>query len=246
MGETDAVAAAARPLRPRVRCTYCHDGLERGQADVVHCASCLAPHHVECHGGHGRCAAPGCDDPRALVPDPDGRPARAAVAARRKEQPRARLRRALAAVLLLLASLAAWLAWPRDEEVIAPTPRGPVVLTAVAQQVVERERVVLVERIARDVALVARDFRLPVTLAAGERLLVQQGERGYTHVVLEPPAGSGRAPEARLVAEPGDPIDVVTGPRGSTERLRAGPGEAIVLEPAGADGQLRVALERRP
>jgi len=94
------------------------------------------------------------------------------------------------------------------------------------------------------VALVARDFRLPVSLAAGERLMVQLGERGYTHVVLQPPAGSGRAPEARLVAEPGDPIDVVTGPRGGTERLRAGPGEAIVLEPIGDDGAMRVVLQR--
>jgi hypothetical protein len=239
VAETDAVA---RALRPRVRCTYCHDGIERG--DAVHCASCLAPHHAECHGGHGRCAAPGCDDPRALVPDPDGRPARAVIGTGPKEKPRARRWRALAA-LLLLAPLSAWLAWPREEAVAPATvAHAPVVFRAVAQQVVERERVVLVERISRDVALVARDFRLPVTLAAGERLVVQPGARGYTHVVLEPPAGSGRAPEARLVAEPGDPIDVVTGPRGSTERLRAGPGEAIVLEPVGPDGAMRVALER--
>jgi hypothetical protein len=88
---------------------------------------------------------------------------------------------------------------------------------------------------------VARDLRLPVSLAAGERLVVETGPQGYTHVVLE---REGRAPEARLVAEPGDAIDVVAGPPHARERVRAGPGEAIVLERA-SDDTLRVALVKR-
>ncbi|MCO5171136.1 MAG: hypothetical protein M9894_32940, partial [Planctomycetes bacterium] len=80
------------------------------------------------------------------------------------------------------------------------------------------------------VGLVARYCRVRFRRAVGERLVVEAAGDGYTHVVLDP--GRGAAREARFVAEPGDPIEVLAGPG---ERLRAGPGEAIVLEPAGAD-----------
>lgn len=47
-----------------LRCTFCHDALVR--PDAAYCASCLAPHHADCFGAHGRCAAPGCAE-RASV-----------------------------------------------------------------------------------------------------------------------------------------------------------------------------------
>ncbi|MCO5169278.1 MAG: hypothetical protein M9894_23285 [Planctomycetes bacterium] len=212
--------------RARVRCTYCHDGLA---GPAAHCASCLAPHHQDCHAAHGRCAAPGCGDPRALVPDPAGRPARPATAARTKPA-RARRRVALALGALALLLVGAWGAWPAPPPPAPPAPPRVVVAPAPAPVAPAPRPVALVERVARDVALVARDFRLPVTLAEGERLVVEAAGDGYTHVVLDP--GRGAAREARFVAEPGDPIEVLAGPG---ERLRAGPGEAIVLEPAGAD-----------
>ncbi|MBX3470001.1 MAG: hypothetical protein KF878_24250 [Planctomycetes bacterium] len=134
-----------------------------------------------------------------------------------------------------------WAVWPGDPSP-PPAPARLAVVGVepfvVVEPVVEPEPVV--ERVARDVALVARDFRLPVLLAAGERLIVEAQGDGYTHVVLEP--GAGAAPEARFVAEPGDPIEVLAGPG---ERLRAGPGEAIVLEPAGQDERaVRVRVRR--
>jgi hypothetical protein len=46
--------------RPALRCTYCHDELERRGA--VFCATCLAPHHAGCQDEHGHCAAPGCHE----------------------------------------------------------------------------------------------------------------------------------------------------------------------------------------
>lgn len=209
--------------RPRVRCTYCHDGLD---GPAAHCASCLAAHHQDCHAAHGRCAAPGCGDPRALVPDPAGRPARPAAGRATKPGVVVWRRVAFAGGALLAA---AWAVWPGDRPAPPASAREPVVVVdPIVESVVEPDPIV--ERIARDVALVARDFRLPVQLAAGERLIVETAGDGYTHVVLEP--GAGAASEARFVAEPGDPIEVLAGPG---ERLPAGPGEAIVLEPAGQD-----------
>lgn len=42
----------------KLLCTFCKDGLP--PPETVYCASCLAPHHADCFGEHGRCAAPGC------------------------------------------------------------------------------------------------------------------------------------------------------------------------------------------
>ncbi len=239
------VAAPAPAVRPRVRCTYCHDALDDG-GPAVHCASCLAPHHDDCHAEHGRCAAPGCDDPRGLIADPAGRPARRATRARAgKAAPWRRVLVGLALVTLALVALAA-LGWPRE----APTPptsrprSAPRAEPAPRSEPSPPTRVVLLERVSREVALVARDFRLPVALARGERLVVEADPRGYTHVVLRPADASPSArARARFVAEPGDAVEAVTGPRGARERLRAGPGEAIVLENTD-DGQVRVALVR--
>ncbi len=60
--------AAEQGVRGRVSlaCTWCHDGLRRGEA--VYCAACLAPHHAECFRTHGQCSAPGCDDTEVVVP----------------------------------------------------------------------------------------------------------------------------------------------------------------------------------
>jgi len=62
---------------PRVTlsCTYCHDGLARsGGEAAAYCATCLAPHHADCFEEHARCAAPGCDEKRWVLPsDPSAR-----------------------------------------------------------------------------------------------------------------------------------------------------------------------------
>lgn len=42
----------------KLACTFCHDGLVKG--DAVHCASCLAPHHLDCFREHRGCGAAGC------------------------------------------------------------------------------------------------------------------------------------------------------------------------------------------
>ncbi len=52
--ESDALAGAVK-----LRCTFCRGGLAKSTG--VYCARCLAPHHGDCFGEHGRCAAPGCD-----------------------------------------------------------------------------------------------------------------------------------------------------------------------------------------
>lgn len=48
-------------------CRYCHDGLNREEA--CYCASCLAPHHIDCFRTHGRCTALGCDETFTVSPD---------------------------------------------------------------------------------------------------------------------------------------------------------------------------------
>ena len=66
---------AANDAAPRVSlsCTYCHDGLRTsgGQA-VAYCASCLAPHHLDCFEDHARCSAPGCAETRWVQPQSSG------------------------------------------------------------------------------------------------------------------------------------------------------------------------------
>ncbi|MBL4847085.1 MAG: hypothetical protein JKY65_16315 [Planctomycetes bacterium] len=53
--EADLATKAPRIL---LNCSFCHDGLNRGEA--VYCAACLAPHHEECFQDHGTCSLPGC------------------------------------------------------------------------------------------------------------------------------------------------------------------------------------------
>src|SRR3712207_6934684 len=45
-------------------CTFCHGPAERGTS--VHCATCLALYHEDCHRQHGRCAVLGCQERRVL------------------------------------------------------------------------------------------------------------------------------------------------------------------------------------
>lgn len=71
-GDEGALPAPIVKLAIALGCTYCHDALLR--AEATYCASCLAPHHVECHQAHGRCAAPGCEETRFVRPL-DGAPA---------------------------------------------------------------------------------------------------------------------------------------------------------------------------
>ena len=103
---------------------------------------------------------------------------------------------------------------PRPVELDVPPPPKP--------------RVVL-ERPARDVALVARELRIPVSVALGEKLVVVKRETGYTHVVLE---REGRPAETRMVAEPGDAIEVHAG----GQVVETQPGESIAIEKA--EGEL--------
>lgn len=49
-------------LRVTVGCSYCHGALAR--EDAVYCAACLAPHHSDCFGEHGKCSAAGCGETR--------------------------------------------------------------------------------------------------------------------------------------------------------------------------------------
>ncbi|MCO5168467.1 MAG: VWA domain-containing protein [Planctomycetes bacterium] len=113
--------------RIRLRCTYCHDPLERALAA---CAGCLAPHHARCFRAHGRCAAPGCGATRTLAPARRGRTLVAATAATL----------ALGAVAWLGASASSLGAAPAvaagsPATIVAPaaTPCGPVVVTAEAE-----------------------------------------------------------------------------------------------------------------
>jgi tetratricopeptide (TPR) repeat protein len=72
-GDEGALPAPAVKLVIALGCTYCHDALLR--VDATYCASCLAPHHGECHQAHGRCAAPGCEETRVVRPLDGERPA---------------------------------------------------------------------------------------------------------------------------------------------------------------------------
>jgi hypothetical protein len=46
-----------------VRCPYCHDAVDTGQADWVACSGCLARHHGECWTEGHRCGACGVSEP---------------------------------------------------------------------------------------------------------------------------------------------------------------------------------------
>lgn len=60
--------AAVEAVRRKVglACSFCRDRLAR--PDVVYCAECLAPHHLECFRAHGRCCLPGCETTRFVRP----------------------------------------------------------------------------------------------------------------------------------------------------------------------------------
>lgn len=68
LGERVARLEEASEVGARIslRCTYCHDALERAAA--AFCAACLAPHHRGCFAAHGTCSAPGCEETTALYP----------------------------------------------------------------------------------------------------------------------------------------------------------------------------------
>lgn len=44
---------------PGERCPYCHEEVERGDADKVACNACMGWHHQACWVEHGACAACG-------------------------------------------------------------------------------------------------------------------------------------------------------------------------------------------
>ncbi len=83
----------------RLNCTYCHDGLTRG--DVAYCGDCLAPHHRDCFEQDANCSAPGCVGNRFV-----------------SSQPVKRKRRALGVLtgVLLMggATLAGWAPWATE------------------------------------------------------------------------------------------------------------------------------------
>ncbi len=56
-----AIGEGVRTAVPvAIACTYCKGSL--GGGERVHCASCLAPYHVDCWREHGRCAVAGCGE----------------------------------------------------------------------------------------------------------------------------------------------------------------------------------------
>jgi hypothetical protein len=73
-----ATDAARQDLRVVLGCTFCHDRLRR--AEAVYCATCLAPHHEDCFGEHGRCSTPGCGDTQVVRSQAGPAPRRAAKA----------------------------------------------------------------------------------------------------------------------------------------------------------------------
>ncbi|MBX3468003.1 MAG: tetratricopeptide repeat protein [Planctomycetes bacterium] len=114
----------AAPAAPQVvaalpgvslRCTFCHDGLPREEASF--CAGCLAPHHDDCFGRHGRCAAPGCGEVRLVRP-------RAADQRLSRRRPRALLAAASVLVAGLVGAAAARIAW--EPVPVAAPPFDPV------------------------------------------------------------------------------------------------------------------------
>lgn len=117
--ESDALAGAVK-----LRCTFCRGGLAKSQG--VYCARCLAPHHGDCFGEHGRCAAPGCDG-REVVS------ARAVVAPPARRRPRGLLVLA-AAALAGGGALAALRAERRAAPPVRPTATpGPTATPAPAE-----------------------------------------------------------------------------------------------------------------
>jgi hypothetical protein len=66
--EEERSGGSATPLGVRVilSCTFCHSVLRREEARF--CASCLAPHHLDCFETHGRCSAPGCSETLLVEP----------------------------------------------------------------------------------------------------------------------------------------------------------------------------------
>lgn len=76
VGEGPKPAPASAPVDPEavesvrrrvaLSCSFCRDRCAR--EDVVYCAECLAPHHLECFRTHGRCCLPGCETTRFVRP----------------------------------------------------------------------------------------------------------------------------------------------------------------------------------
>jgi hypothetical protein len=206
----------------RLRCAICHGAV--GREEAVHCASCLALHHADCHSEHGRCAAHGCGERRTVVAGPSSSRALATALPAAKGGRRGPCRAVLGGLVALGAIAGASGLLAQDGRWRDATPRPPRGCghlepgPRIAADVREPPA-----RAARDLALVARDFRLPVSLGEGERVRLTVRESGYTHVVIE--RGHGRV-ETVLTAEPGDRVVLQVG----DERLVAAPGQSIVFE----------------
>jgi hypothetical protein len=106
--EKPVEASPAAPAGPIISialvCCFCRDSVARDEA--TYCASCLAPHHVECFRAHGRCSAFGCEETRTVRPHLD----RPLEGVRAPARPRL-VRVAVYALAACIAGTAAAVAW---------------------------------------------------------------------------------------------------------------------------------------
>lgn len=195
-----------------LRCTYCHDGLDR--LDARYCAACLAPHHPDCHLAYAGCATYGCGERATVRPREFGR------RLPRVSAPPARPPRSRGPILVVgavgivagIASVAAGLALarrgaPSMPEVPAAPPSGTDAAPAPPLRFMDCAWPATLRREAPDLALlhVAIGDRIaPVALVRGEALLVDPAEDRSQVVALRAAAAP---PETIAVGAPG-PVEV--------------------------------------
>lgn len=63
-----ADAPGPAKVNVRLQCSYCHDTLVAGAEGAVYCASCLAPHHLDCFRSNAGCATPACPGVSTVTP----------------------------------------------------------------------------------------------------------------------------------------------------------------------------------
>jgi len=88
--EDGSAAGASSTPAPRITlissCSYCRGALDR--QDAVYCAACMAPHHKDCFGEHGKCCVLACKETRGVsLTSPAGVPPPATPQAATSAQP---------------------------------------------------------------------------------------------------------------------------------------------------------------
>lgn len=226
---TPSGGGSRQVVKVGLRCCYCHDRLERGEAAC--CAACLAPHHAACFSEHGRCTTAGCGERLTVTPGP---PASGRERAARGDETLG-LQVLLALTLLAGGSLALARRGPRPPRSEAPARglRDDDVFVSHRELPTRRDDVCFVpvdELSLRGapscpLSLVSGGYEQPIALAPGGRLLLE-AEGGFVTVRVADHTGRRSLP--LLVVSEKAPVCVRL--HGRLWPLERGPAGAAAFE----------------